>query len=152
MAKLSKRHHYLPQFYLNLFTADDGLLTLFDRETKEFCRQQPVNTALQKDFYTVTDKDGVKTDAIERIISHLESGAKDVIHRLERRVTGWKDTQERADFALFLVLFRIRTPVFDQEQLAATEQFYRSVTRANHPSPEVTAQGVKQFVEATGKR
>ncbi len=151
MAKLSKRHHYLPQFYLRGFTADDGLLTLFDRETKEFRRQQPVNTALQKDFYTVTDKAGVKTDEVERIISHLESNAKDVIYRLERRVTGWKVGEERANFALFLALFRTRTPVFDQEQLAFTEQFYRSVTRANHPSPEVTAQGFQQFAEATGE-
>jgi hypothetical protein len=56
MAKPSRRHHYLPQFYLQNYTGQDGLLCLFDRETKTFRKQQPLNTALERDFYTVTDK------------------------------------------------------------------------------------------------
>jgi len=151
MAKRSKRHHYLPQFYLHGFTAGDGLLCLFDRETKEFRRQPPINTALQRDFYTVTDTQGVKTDRIEQLISGLESGARDVIHRLDEGMTGWKDREERASFALFLALFRTRTPAFDKEQMAFTEHLYRAMNRANHPSPELTAQGFKEFAEATGE-
>lgn len=151
MAKRSKRHHYLPQFYLHGFTAGDGLLCLFDRETKEFRRQPPINTALQRDFYTVTDTQGVKTDRIEQLISGLESGARDVIHRLDEGMTGWKDREERASFALFLAHFRTRTPAFDKEQMAFTEHLYRAMNRANHPSPELTAQGFKEFAEATGE-
>ena len=151
MAKSSKRHHYLPQFYLKNFTCEDGLLCLFDRETKTFRRQQPLNTALEKDFYAVTDKQGVKTDRIEQLISGLESGARDIIHRLDNRIPGWKDHEERAAFALFLALFRTRTPAFDKEQTALAEHLYRAMNRANHPSPEATAQGFKEFAEATGE-
>jgi hypothetical protein len=48
------------------FTGEDGLLCVFDRETKAFRKQRPVNTALEKDFYTITDKHGVRSDAIEQ--------------------------------------------------------------------------------------
>jgi len=71
--KSSRRHHYLPQFYQKRFAGDDGLVCIFDRETKEFRHQPPLNTALQRDFYTITDKQGVKSEAIERMFSGLES-------------------------------------------------------------------------------
>jgi len=79
MANPSRRHHYLPQFYLRRFTDEEGLVSLFDRETKEFRRQPPVNTALRKHFYTVTDADGLKSDGIEQMFSGLDSNARDVI-------------------------------------------------------------------------
>jgi hypothetical protein len=34
--KLSTRNHYLPQFYLQGWTGEDGLVCVFDRETKAF--------------------------------------------------------------------------------------------------------------------
>src|SRR5260370_31640805 len=98
MAKTSKRHHYLPQFYLRRFTADDGFLCLFDREIKEFRKQQPVNTALEKDFYTVTDGDGTKSDRLELMFSGLEGVASNVIERLDSRSTGWTNEEERVSF------------------------------------------------------
>lgn len=151
MAKPSKRHHYLPQFYLRRFTGEDGFLSLFDRETKTFRKQMPLNTALEMDFHTVVNKQGVKTDRIEQILSELESGAKDVIQRLDERQTGWKNQEERAAFALFIALFYTRTPAFDKEQMAFTEHLYRAMNRANHPSLEVTAQGFKEYEQATGE-
>jgi hypothetical protein len=82
MAKYAKRNHHLPKFYLQNFTGEDGLLCLFDRETKTFRRQQPLNTALEKDFYTVTGR-GVKADGIEQMLAGLETVARGVITRLD---------------------------------------------------------------------
>lgn len=45
-----KRHHFLPEFYLNGFTRE-GLLCVFDRETGEYRRQAPKNTAVIGHFY-----------------------------------------------------------------------------------------------------
>ena len=147
MAKPSKRHHYLPQFYLKRFTDEEGLLCLFDRESKEFRRQQPVNTALRKHFYTVTDTDGLKSDGIERMFSGLDSVACDVITRLDAHQTGWAHERERVSFAIFIAFFYARTPAFDQEQTALAEQLYRAWMKANHPTVEVTAQWFQRFAE-----
>jgi hypothetical protein len=52
-----KRHHFLPQFYLEGF-ARDGLVALFDREKNEIRLQQPLNTAVIGHFYTLKDGKG----------------------------------------------------------------------------------------------
>ena len=152
MAKTSKRHHYLPQFYLRRFTGSDGLFWVFDRETKEFRKQQPLNTAHQREFYTITNKQGVKSDDIERMFSGLESVACDVISRLDtREATGWKDEHERVSFAIFIAYFYTRTPIFDQEQSAVGEHLYRARMKADHPTLEVTAQWFRAFGQETGE-
>jgi hypothetical protein len=152
MSKNSKRHHYLPQFYLKRFTGADGLLCVFDRETKEFRKQTPPNTAHQREFYTITNKEGVKSDAIERMFSGLESVAADVTRRLDtRQTTVWRDEQERVSFAIFIAYFYTRTPIFDQEQSAFGEHLYRARMRADHPTPEVTAQWFREFERETGE-
>lgn len=152
MAKPSKRHHYLPQFYLQRFTGEDGMLCLFDRESKEFRKQQPLNTALQKDFYTIMDADGLKSDGIEQMFSGLESVACDVITRLDAHHTCWKHERERVSFAIFIAYFYTRTPAFDQGQTALAEHLYRVWMKANHPTAEVTAQWFQKFAEKTGEQ
>jgi len=151
MDQRSKRHHYLPHFYLQRFTGADGLLCLFDRETKTFRRQKPLNTALQKDFSTLANKHGVKSDGIERMLSQLDAEGGCVIRRLDSRDAVWRDEQERVSFAIFLGYFYTRTPAFDQEQTALVNHLYRAWMKANHPTPEVTAQWFRQFSEETGE-
>ena len=151
MAKLAKRHHYLPQFYLQGFTGADGLLCLFDRETKTFRKQAPVITAFENDFYTTTDRQGAKSDGLEKMFSKLECAARGVITRLDARQTGWRDEQERVSFAIFLALFYSRTPAFHKEQTALAEQLYRSWMKANHPTAEITAQWCEEMAKETGE-
>jgi hypothetical protein len=147
----AKRHHYLPQSYLDGFTGEDGLLCLFDRQTKTFRKQQPKNTALQTNFYTITDRQGLKSDAIERMFSRLESEGSTVIRRLDARHTGWRNEQERVSFAIYLACFYTRTPAFDQEQTALADRLYRVWMKANHPTAEVTCQWFQKFAAETGE-
>ncbi len=146
----AKRHHYLPQSYLEAFTGQDGLLSVFDREAKSFRRQQPKNTALQGNFYTITDNHGRKSDAIERMFAGLESQACTVLRRLDARQTGWSE-QERVSFAIYLAYFYTRTPAFDQEQTVVADHLYRAWMKANHPSAEVTRKWFQTFAEKTGE-
>jgi Protein of unknown function (DUF4238) len=151
MAKPSRRHHYLPQFYLQNFTGQDGLVCLFDRETKTFRKQQPLNTALERDFYTITDKQGLKSDGIEQMLSRLEAVSRGVIARLDAQHTGWENEQERVSFAIFIAFFYCRTPTFDKEQTALAEHLYRVWMKANHPTAEVTAQWFAEFAKESGE-
>ena len=149
MQRRSRRHHYLPQFYLQRFTSEDGLLCLFDRETKTFRRQQPLNTAIRNEFYTVRDKEGSKSDAIERMLSELESEACMVFTKLDKGQKAWRDEQERVSFAVFLGYLYTRTPAFDQAQTQFAEHIYRAWMKANHPTVEVTAQWFDKLAQHT---
>ena len=52
--KLSRRHHYLPQMYLRGFADADELVWVFDRQHNTFIHQGILNTAVKKDFYTIS--------------------------------------------------------------------------------------------------
>jgi len=47
-----KRHHYLPQFYLDKFSRS-GSLYIFDRELNEYREQTPTNTAVKSHYYAL---------------------------------------------------------------------------------------------------
>jgi hypothetical protein len=59
-----KRHHFLPEFYLNGF-ARDGLLWLYDRGRKQYRRQTPHNTAIIGHYYTFENEKGEKDYSVE---------------------------------------------------------------------------------------
>src|ERR1022692_38891 len=94
MAKLSRRNHYLPQFYLKGFADEGGAFWLFDRERKEYRLQKPINTGVEKDFYQVTRPDGEKTDEVEKMLSAVEGTCKQIIDRVDNRVVRW-DGEDR---------------------------------------------------------
>lgn len=79
-----KRHHYLPQCYLEKF-CKNGLLNVFDRERKEFRVQTPINTALQSRYYTITEQDGSKYSGIEELLSSIEGCTKPVLDKIDNR-------------------------------------------------------------------
>lgn len=56
---VSKKHHYLPEFYLKGFSTA-GNLWVYDREKRERRKLRPETVAIRKGFYTVEDPDGQK--------------------------------------------------------------------------------------------
>lgn len=45
------KEHYVPQFYLNKFTDDNGLLHIYDLRQKKFYTQKPKNICYKKNLY-----------------------------------------------------------------------------------------------------
>ena len=152
MGKLSERSHYLPQFYQKGFAGEDGTVCVFDRETNEFRPQQPVNTAVERGFYTLVDKNSVKSDGIERMFAGLENEVSDVIRRLDNGTSAeWRSEQERVSFAIFIAYFYTRTPAFHREQVIFAEQMYRARMKADHLTKDDTARSLQRFAQATGQ-
>jgi len=152
MTKLVKRQHYLSQFYLKGFAGEDGLLSIFDRETGTFRKQTPLNTANEREFYTITNGEGVKSDAIEKVLAGLEGEVCNVIRRLDNgEGTAWRNEQERVSFAIFIAYFYTRTPAFRRDQVFFTEQMYRAKMKAEHLTKDDTAHSLRRFAEATGE-
>jgi hypothetical protein len=148
--KPSRRHHYLPQFYLRGFGDEEERLWVFDRETVSLRHQGTANIALEKDFYTVTTSDGQRSDQIEKVLSPVEGDSKRIIDRLDGRVSAL-EAEDRSILALFMGLMRNRTPAFDKDQSDFTEQFLRWRYKAGHPNAEAVAEGFREYEAATGE-
>lgn len=102
-----KRHHYLPQSYLEGFTRD-GLLAVYDREKDEVRVQQPINTGVIGHFYTLEDSEGRKRFELEEMFSELEGKVAPVLKKLAQRKNISGD--ERSDMAIYVAMATFRTP------------------------------------------
>jgi hypothetical protein len=78
-----RRHHYLPQFYLNRFTTN-GSLIVYDFLKENKFTTSPQNIAHIRDFYYTEMNDPAKQTFVEGYFSKIESLAKDIIDEFVR--------------------------------------------------------------------
>src|SRR6266511_4206767 len=103
-------HHTVPRFYLEQF-ATSGQLPVRDRITGAGSLRSVSKLAI-RDFYTFINVDGERDGRLERILSVMEGGAKEVFDRLldpfqpPRPLTG----AESMRIALFMAFQLLRTP------------------------------------------
>ncbi len=70
----SKRHPYIPQFYLKGFTDNNGVYFLFDKQTEEIRKAKPINSFFENNRNTAYAKDQ-KFVAVEDIYANFDSKA-----------------------------------------------------------------------------
>lgn len=118
------------------------MLWLYDRERKEFRHQPPNKTAVEKDYYTVLNKDGEKDFGIEEFLSQIESRAKPVIAKLEARENITPD--ERFNLACFVSLLMCRTPKFEREIEEISDATHKLVAKEMIPTVEAAAEHLRR--------
>lgn len=101
-----KRHHYLPQFYLEGFTRGE-LLWVADVRSGEFRRQPPNGTGVEKYFYSVETEEDERDASVEELLAELESTAAPAI-RAAREGAILSDDQ-MADIKAFIAFLGPRT-------------------------------------------
>src|SRR5215510_3874391 len=109
----SKRHHYVPRFYLNYFVTNSversPLFWVYDKAGGPPRIQTPINTAVEGYLYSFEAPFGTKNDSLEQALSTLETKARPVLDRWQRR--GVTPTQEEQELiAEFLVVMYSRSP------------------------------------------
>jgi hypothetical protein len=128
-----KRHHFLPEFYLNGFTRD-GLLWVFDREKSEYRRQPPKNTAVIGHFYAFLNIEGEMDYGLETFFSQIEGNAKQVIEKLEAQER--IEPEERVHLAMFIALLFNRVPKFEREIEEITDAAGKALMKEMFPTIE----------------
>ena len=131
-----KRHHYLPKFYLEGFCNEEGGLYIFDRKIKEIRCQKPLNTALQKDYYTFIDKDGEKNLKIEEMLSQIEGDTKPIIEKLNNKEK--INNKEKEILSLFIGFLSTRTPSFQDMVDSSMKQLNEIIIDRTFPDKEKT--------------
>jgi hypothetical protein len=87
MNQISRRHHYIPQFYLNGFTSKDGKFKIYDIQKKDFIQKgkdfSPKSYFFEEDGNTIITDNG-STDFIEESFQRNESKAAEVFNRINK--------------------------------------------------------------------
>ena len=145
-----KRHHYLPQFYLNRFTDNKGLLWVFDRDTKEYRQQSSKNTMLQCHYYTFRDKDGKKHTEIEKFFSIIEGRTKPIIEKVDdkQKITA----EEKEILATFISFQKTRVPDFEKKTNEAHEKMIKKMNQLMFSSKKRVESQFKKYERDTGKK
>lgn len=139
----SKRHHYLPQFYLKSF-CKNGFLWLYDRNMDEYRQQTPINTAVKKKYYTITGPDGISRNEVEAVLANVEDKTKPIIEKTNRKEL--IDLEEKSILAVFIALLYVRVPEFEMTINELSEKAlkkYNKIIISNEKKAEII---INQFV------
>ncbi len=128
-----KRHHYLPEFYLDRFTGS-GRLWVFDRSKGQLRGTTPRNTAVIGHYYSFTDESGERRADVERLLAAIEAAAKPAFDALESGADFSRE--DRFRLARFLGLLMARTPAFERSLNEITTGFAEVILRKNLEDPE----------------
>lgn len=70
---MSKKHHYLPVYYLKGFTDSDNAFFVYDKQKDNLFTSSPDNTFFENHLNTATLPDGSSSDFIEGMYTDLEN-------------------------------------------------------------------------------
>ena len=144
-----KRHHYLPQMYLRGF-ANGERVWVYDREKSEYREQGVVNTAVQRDYYAVTDASGAKNRDLEGILAGIEGKAAEAIRLADQRAA--LSEEQRAALAVFVALLKVRTPNFEKSFADAQDKLFKKILKATMNSEERIAASIAAYERDKGKK
>jgi len=139
-----KRHHYLPKFYLDNFCRN-RFLWVFDRKKNEYRQQTPVNTAVKRRYYTITDSKGIHHNDIEKVLSKIEGKSKSILDKIEQH--SQIDLEEKTILAIFVALLHTRVPGFEQLIDGQTEKLIKYLGKFSVPNIEKAKVVIKKFAK-----
>lgn len=109
---VNKRHHYVPQLYLRLFSDDKKTVTVFSlKDNKIVSENASIARQCYKNYFYSTNPE------IEKMISKLESATKPIINQiLKYKTIPSKKTEEYYRLLIF-VLYQSARTLFAADQL-----------------------------------
>lgn len=128
------KEHYVPQFYLNKFTDDNGLLHVYDLKQKKFYTQKPKNICFKKNLYETEWQDAnpklgkyVLANNIENEFCRYESEFGILLQKIINICTSEQNPnalilygKEKEVLFRFVVNLMVRNPL-NMESLALSE-------------------------------
>ena len=109
---VTKRNHYLPQFYLHNFVQNNekGIFWVYYKGEKEPQPQTPVNTGVEKHLYNLKKSDGSIDDNLEKnLFSPIEGDVSPIIKKLIDTKARLQD-KDIERLAPFMALMATRIP------------------------------------------
>ncbi|WP_345952986.1 DUF4238 domain-containing protein [Mucilaginibacter sp. PAMB04168] len=121
MAKKSRRHHYISEFYTKHFSENENLIQVYDKIDAIFYPTNPVNLFVKKDRNTFENLDGIKDDVIERIYSNLDAEYGSILKKITEN--GEVSDIHYKKLLFFAYLTKWRVPQYDQSFNVVKENY-----------------------------
>lgn len=110
--KRTKRHHYVPEFYLRHFLDEHDQVWIYDKRAEHveasIRSSDPSNVGVQGNIYSVRKDDGTYDDRLDEWLQGVEDKAAPIHRKLMSGIM--VEGQEKADYAVFLSSLATRTP------------------------------------------
>jgi hypothetical protein len=105
-----KRHHQVPQFYLQRFSSATGQVWNYDKQGGRVWPRSVEDTAFERHLYSITMEDGQYNTEIDDFITKVENIGAPLVDRVMagEHLSG----QNRYDFASFVAIMFVRTNSF----------------------------------------
>lgn len=146
---IPKRHHYLPRFYLEGFCRGE-CFWVYDREEIAFREQTPVNTAVQKHYYSIKGENGKRNNKIEEMFSQLEGNSKIVIDHI---VDGKPiSNEDKIVLSLFISFSLTRIPDFERMVNESMKQDIKKIGDILHEDESRINQTMVRYEKDTGQK
>lgn len=114
---ISRRHHYLPQFYLKGFSNQEGKFAVFDKKRKVLKNgyYSPKSHFFEKDRNTFTIE-GEETDFLENLYSDYDNRLSDLFEKFQRddEESDILNPYNIQELKLFIAMMFWRVPESDQ--------------------------------------
>jgi hypothetical protein len=105
----ARKHHYVPEMYLEGFSGRKGQIFAVDAERRRPFRSRPSGIAAQRDFNLI-EADGVPPDALEQELGKLEGVMSPGIKRVRETATFGQEAKDRQDIINLVTLLAVRNP------------------------------------------
>lgn len=109
----SRRHHYLPQFYLKNFANDDGFFHVYNKKTQKFYSDKSTKSMFFGWDRNLINIQGVETDAFEKIYSELDNKMAPALERI--LATKKISPEDWMSILIFISVLKWRIPGNDSQ-------------------------------------
>jgi hypothetical protein len=107
----SKKHHYLPRYYLKGFTNSDGTFFVYDKKANNIFETNPNGSFFKNNLNTINFPDGTKSDFLEQAHTKIEGESWDSLDNI--RNSDFKKPvpiKDKLNLFLFLLFLHWRLP------------------------------------------
>jgi hypothetical protein len=148
----ARKHHYVPVFYQNHFTNDNGLLFVYDRKRQIYLELHPRSICHQSDLYATKPTDGRPRDRRmeTHILSDFDGQSAAAIRELATLNPPRPETQ--AALAVFAALQYLRVPTNDTFMRAIYSSGGNDLMEVMFSSVERAQASLRRYEQKTGKK
>ncbi|MFN0193787.1 MAG: DUF4238 domain-containing protein [Aestuariivirga sp.] len=143
-----KRQHYVPRFYLEHFSDENGQVWTYDSEGKSVRSAKPEQTAVETNFYSTTNEQGEYHDDLENWLAEVESNAAGLYPKVLKGEA--LEGDERAKFAVFLASLLGRSPAMVTAYAEMQGYAVQTPTRFAAANPKIFDAQMDRYDEETG--
>lgn len=148
-----KRHHYVPQFYLNGFLdpKQPSSLWVYEKGTDRVFPSTPRKIAVESHYYSFTGPDGNKdSETLENMLSEIEGAAARVVAKI--LACEPLSDEDRGNCALFLGFLLVRVPNYQQLTESMVAGFVKIHNQKLASNPEWFRRSIERYEKATGNK